>query len=105
MGLQELKIIIFSIFFQAEMKANYEKQLPIFMEMMETLLRENNGGDGYFVGDSVSILNLKNNIKNPLKIPYFSADMGRFGRYELVELDCWIRCFPHFGRLSQVEGS
>lgn len=37
-----------------EMRSNYEDLLPDFLEKMENLLKLNQGGDGYFVGDSLS---------------------------------------------------
>ena len=41
------------------MRSNYEDMLPDLLEKMENLLKMNNGGDGYLVGDSVSILELQ----------------------------------------------
>jgi len=40
---------------QAELKKKYtEEQLPIYLDNLEKLLKENNDGGGYFVGDDVS---------------------------------------------------
>ncbi len=41
---------------KAEKKKKFlAEQLPKFLQNLEKLLLENKGGDGYFVGDSVSI--------------------------------------------------
>ena len=46
--------------FQAALKKTLgEETVPEFFTMYENLLVGNNGGDGYFVGDSVSIKKLK----------------------------------------------
>jgi len=38
-----------------ELKKKYiEEQLPAFLDKLEALLVSNNGGDGYFVGDSLT---------------------------------------------------
>jgi len=39
---------------QTEMRVNYEQELPVFMEMMEKLLTQNNNGDSYIVGDQLT---------------------------------------------------
>ena len=41
-------------YFQEEMKAAYKKKMDEFMPCLEKQLSQNNGGDGYFVGDDVS---------------------------------------------------
>ena len=42
---------------KAELYKKYlEEQLPVFLDGLEKLLTENNGGNGYFVGDDVSFL-------------------------------------------------
>ena len=39
---------------KTQLRAAYEELLPDFLEKFETLLKSNDDGDGYFVGDSVS---------------------------------------------------
>ena len=44
------------ILFQEMYKKNFEESFqPKHMEKFETILRENNGGNGWFVGDGVSL--------------------------------------------------
>jgi hypothetical protein len=42
---------------KAELRNKFlEEQLPVFLDNLEKLLTENNGGDGYFVADDVSYI-------------------------------------------------
>ena len=51
-------IVYDSIFFcflqEVKKKKFLEEQQPYFMEKFDTILKENQEGDGYFVGDEVS---------------------------------------------------
>ena len=45
------------VLLQAELKKKYsEEQLPNFLATFEKVLKENKGGNGYFVGDEVSYI-------------------------------------------------
>lgn len=37
-----------------ELKRKFEEKLPVYLGNLEKLLRQNKGGDGYFVGDSLT---------------------------------------------------
>ena len=44
-------------FLQAQLREKYiNEQLPNFLANVEKILKENNGGDGFFVGDQVHII-------------------------------------------------
>jgi DNA-binding winged helix-turn-helix (wHTH) protein len=44
------------VLFQAELFKNVKEQtIPAFIKQMETLLRENNDGSGFFVGTTVRV--------------------------------------------------
>ena len=50
--------------FQSDLGKRWEEeQKPTFLRNLENLLISNNGGDGYFVGDSVSKLRYVNTEK------------------------------------------
>ena len=64
----------------ARLKKYEEETLPWYLERLQELLVENNGGDGWFVGDDVSI---------GLHIEYCLAATGlklilRFNQMEVV---------------------
>ena len=48
------KSFLYYFKFQNSMRKNYEVEFPVFLDQMEKLLKRNNGGDEYFVGDEVA---------------------------------------------------
>ena len=48
-------LLCFKYIFQLELRKIYEEQtIPEYLSKFEMLLKQNNGGDGYLVGDKVS---------------------------------------------------
>ena len=46
------------------MRTSYETVLPGFLSKFESLLKSNDNGDGYFVGDSVLGFNIQFPLQN-----------------------------------------
>ena len=61
--------------FQAAFREGAQEKLDTFFDKLEALLVSNKGGDGYFVGDSVS--------NNRITVRYYHLSIVQYSNYTI----------------------
>jgi len=77
---------------QNEMRVTYEQDLPVFIEMMEKLLTQNNNGDEFIVGDQLTWADL-----SVMNVWYWITGFG-----VSVQLDNFPKLLAHKKRIESL---